>query len=264
MKAEYLAVVNADKVKADFVNDLEKILSPLSVAGRALVSKVEHMINHKGAGLKDAVIMLKSFQRGTKRRLRATAGSNHTDLYEYTVKDGNEKYSHKGNLERAHFRWNDDQRYKLTNEEIQNISKLVGVLEGAKIVNEYTKQALDFLNATSTSLTIEFKKYGSMPWDVLQQRDIYRCKIKNKLGSYSFDFGQSINASQRNEQPTEYDILSCLTKYDPETFEDFCSEFGYDEDSRSAKRTYNAVKKEWQAIEKLFSPEQIEQLQEIQ
>ena len=51
--------------------------------------------------------------------------------------------------------------------------------------------------------------------------------------------------------------------YDPETFEDFCHSFGFDSDSRKAYKTYKAVMKEWKNIELLFTPEQIEQLQEI-
>ncbi len=63
--------------------------------------------------------------------------------------------------------------------------------------------------------------------------------------------------------PTAYSILACLTKSDPDTFENFCSEFCYDTDSRKAFKTYKAVKREWKNIERLFTPEQIEQLQEI-
>lgn len=64
--------------------------------------------------------------------------------------------------------------------------------------------------------------------------------------------------------PTAYDIIACLTKYDPGTFEDFCSEFGYDEDSRRAERTYNAVKEEWVGVQTLWTDEEIEKLWEIQ
>ena len=65
--------------------------------------------------------------------------------------------------------------------------------------------------------------------------------------------------------PTAYDILTCITKYDPGTFEDFCSDFGYDTDSRSAKKTWKAVCKEWKNISKLFpEPEVLEALSEIQ
>lgn len=63
--------------------------------------------------------------------------------------------------------------------------------------------------------------------------------------------------------PTAYDVLASITKYDPDTFESFCSEFGYDEDSRTAERTYKAVVKEWNAVERLFS-DCLEELQEIQ
>ena len=63
--------------------------------------------------------------------------------------------------------------------------------------------------------------------------------------------------------PTAYDVLACLTKYDPGTFDEFCSEYGYNTDSRQAFKTYKAVVREWKNIEKLFSPEQIEALQEI-
>ena len=65
--------------------------------------------------------------------------------------------------------------------------------------------------------------------------------------------------------PRAYDILACITKYDPGTFEDFCSEFGHDQDSRSARKTWKAVCKEWKNVSKLFpEPEVLEALSEIQ
>lgn len=63
--------------------------------------------------------------------------------------------------------------------------------------------------------------------------------------------------------PSEYSILSCLTKYDPESFENFCNEFGYDEDSKTAERTYNAVVNEWQHVCMIWTDDEIEELQEI-
>jgi hypothetical protein len=67
----------------------------------------------------------------------------------------------------------------------------------------------------------------------------------------------------RPVKPSEYSILSCLTKYDPGSFEDFCNEFGYDEDSRTAERTYNAVVKEWLNVCMIWTDDEIEELQEI-
>lgn len=64
-------------------------------------------------------------------------------------------------------------------------------------------------------------------------------------------------------QPNAYDVLACITKYDPGTFENFCSEFGYDEDSRTAERIYFAVQKEYSQLARIFTPEQLEEMQEI-
>ena len=64
--------------------------------------------------------------------------------------------------------------------------------------------------------------------------------------------------------PSEYDVLACLEKYDVGTFEDFCSEFGYDEDSRTAERIYIAVIKEYKDLTRIFTAEQMEELSEIQ
>ena len=67
----------------------------------------------------------------------------------------------------------------------------------------------------------------------------------------------------KGEIPTAYDVLACLTKYDPGTFEDFCDEFGYDTDSRKAEKTYNAVREEWLNVTRLFTDEEINRLAEI-
>ncbi|MFA5377292.1 MAG: hypothetical protein WC455_16195 [Dehalococcoidia bacterium] len=64
--------------------------------------------------------------------------------------------------------------------------------------------------------------------------------------------------------PTAYDVLSCITKYDPGTFENFCGEFGYDTDSRKAEKVYMGVKNEFQNVAMLFNDKEIEELAEIQ
>lgn len=63
--------------------------------------------------------------------------------------------------------------------------------------------------------------------------------------------------------PDEYSILACLQKYDVGTFEDFCSEFGYDTDSRQAEKVYNAVKEEYLNVCTIFNDKELEELQEI-
>jgi len=65
-------------------------------------------------------------------------------------------------------------------------------------------------------------------------------------------------------EPKAYDVLAGLTSNEVGTFEDFCDNFGYDEDSIKAEKTYKAVLNEWENIKMLYSDEEINQLAEIQ
>jgi hypothetical protein len=65
------------------------------------------------------------------------------------------------------------------------------------------------------------------------------------------------------EQPRAYDILFCLQKYEVGTFEGFCSEFGYNTDSKKAEKTYKAVKNEYENLERLYSEREFEKMREI-
>ena len=67
----------------------------------------------------------------------------------------------------------------------------------------------------------------------------------------------------KDETPTAYDLLACIEKNDPGDFEEFCSEFGYDTDSRRAEDNWRAVVKEWQKVRRFFTAEELAELQEI-
>ena len=94
------------------------------------------------------------------------------------------------------------------------------------------------------------------------QRHIFKIKLTKNGKSFSFNFGQSIK--EGDNKPTFYDILTCLQKYKVGTFENFCGDFGYDEDSRKAEKIYKAVSKEFANMQKLFSNEELEILALIQ
>ena len=64
--------------------------------------------------------------------------------------------------------------------------------------------------------------------------------------------------------PSPYDILACLEKYDYDSFEDFCSQLGYDTDSRNAERIYNACKDQYLHLISLYNEEEMEMLRDIQ
>lgn len=134
--------------------------------------------------------------------------------------------------------------------------------------NDYIKQAEEFLKDTKTEFKADFFKHGLHFEDDKDQRDIYKISLIRGERVYNFKYGQSVNDSscfpEERTKPTAYDVLTCLTKYNPFTFEDFCGAFGYDEDSRKAEKVYKAVVEEWENIKILYSDEEIEKLQEIQ
>ena len=129
----------------------------------------------------------------------------------------------------------------------------------------------------------------------------YRCTISGQgRGHVSFDFWNSYHDCERNwaiKNPWEaqnvltgigrqsvwesrasankaegrkravvkpYDVLACIQKHDVGTLADFCSEMGYDEDSKRAEQIYVAVCKEYQKTRKFFTAAELEALQEIQ
>ncbi len=64
--------------------------------------------------------------------------------------------------------------------------------------------------------------------------------------------------------PTAYDVLACLTKYEPGTFDDFCGEYGYSSDSMKAHGIFVAVRAEWRKVQGFFFPDEITAIQEVQ
>lgn len=162
--------------------------------------------------------------------------------------------------------------------------------------NEYETQAENFLKQTGTAFSCEFLKWDNYFNDDDQPRDVYTITLKRGDREFKFTFGQSINNSipfiawtpegkkalrnnkdvarhrakgqhvEKNKnfkEPTAYDVLACLQKYDPENFKFFCDEYGYDNDSIKAHKIYEAVVNEWQNIKILYNDEEIELLREI-
>lgn len=130
-------------------------------------------------------------------------------------------------------------------------------------MDNYEKQAEDFLKKTNTTLKITIKDYGKYFDDDKQSRNIYICTLKRNNKKYSFTFGDSIYNTEKNIKPSPYSILSCIEKYDPESFENFCNNYGYSTDSRKAEKIYKAVKRQYEKIYSMFS-DCMNELQKIQ
>lgn len=128
-------------------------------------------------------------------------------------------------------------------------------------MNEFDLQARQFADKYGVKLTILDEDYGPFFPEDKESRSIFKCRLSRGRKSYTFRFGQAL--ARAGEEPTMYDILAILQKSDPEDFENFCSEYGYDTDSRRAYDTWKAVTKEWKAVERLFG-DCLEELWEIQ
>lgn len=126
----------------------------------------------------------------------------------------------------------------------------------------YQKQAQDFAKKYGIKLAVNHSTYKKHFVDDNTERWVFNYTLSCENRQYTFDFGQSINAGC--EEPTMYDVLTCLQKYDVGTFENFCSDFGYDEDSRKAEKIYKAVSKEYNAMLRVFGADILEEMQEIQ
>lgn len=167
-------------------------------------------------------------------------------------------------------------------------------------MSEYIKQATDFLIKMSAEIKVIFLDNDKHFDNDKDTRDIYQITLSRGTRKYKFNFGQSIAKSQhyldkatkrkytmnggnlvggykvdnlnylkeyceliKGEKPTNYDILACLQKYEVGTFENFCDEFGYDTDSRKAKKTYKAIVKEYNGLTALFNEAELDEMREI-
>lgn len=171
-------------------------------------------------------------------------------------------------------------------------------------ISEYDQQAIDFLESTGTTLHIVYLYTGKYFPDDKQERDIYQFTLNNSRGSYSAKFGDSINNTlfnqyvkqkksldykqdydfcksnkikvstsgyicrgQKPKVPSVYEILACLNVLYVDSFEDFCSEFGYDDmplnKHDQIMKIFLDYREQSNALKRLFNSDDLEQLAEI-
>lgn len=170
------------------------------------------------------------------------------------------------------------------------------------MANEYQEQALEFLRKAKATMKIEVVGPDYPDGDENHVRLRHWVTLTTPKGSYVFPFWGSIQQAEfwdkqavlemlankrfrmhyedlndgekgkikrtfrerREELETkEYDVLATIEKCDPGTHEDFCAEFDVDPDSIKGLKTYLAVQKQYSELCKIFTPEQLEELQEI-
>jgi hypothetical protein len=95
----------------------------------------------------------------------------------------------------------------------------------------------------------------------------YRATLSKPAKRLTFDFWSSIkDAEDGIKTVTPYSVLACISgdAYTPETFADFCAEYGYESDSIKALQTFRRCNAFAKRLRAFFTPAELEQLQEIQ
>lgn len=130
----------------------------------------------------------------------------------------------------------------------------------------YEKQANDLLKSMGIEFEANFKRHGKHFADDTERRDIFDCQFYRVSGhNLVITFGQSIANSdgKGGTPPTAYDVLACITKSNPGSFENFCSEYGYNTDRHKAESIHASVCEEWRNVSDFFKPSEIKKLQDI-
>ncbi|KKN68468.1 hypothetical protein LCGC14_0451040 [marine sediment metagenome] len=136
---------------------------------------------------------------------------------------------------------------------------------------QYRAQGKSFLAKCKAKMTVRYLGYRPHFDDDKESRDVFGITFRRMRGScsiahrFGITFGQSTadSTGSGDNKPSAYAVLTCLTKRDPGTFEEFCAEYGYDTDSRKAEKTHKAVVAEWNQVKGFFTDDEITALAEI-
>ena len=119
---------------------------------------------------------------------------------------------------------------------------------------EYEMMANEFLKKTETIFAVVSYQGKENKWNDLM--DKWNVKLVRNGKTWRFPF--YMGSGNKGKQPTAYDVLASLTKYEVGTLEDFCAEFGYemfdDYGMRNVEtyHTYKAVKAEYKHVVDMF------------
>lgn len=142
---------------------------------------------------------------------------------------------------------------------------------------EYNIAAEQFLLKHGIKLRITLSDSKPAPWDTAGHH--YRVTM-SKAGFYKyppnsgwckdprrlvFDFWGSAADMRAGKAPSAYDVLACISgdTHCPETFKDFCADFGESEDIIKALQTFKRCLSFSKRLRAFFTAEEIEALQEI-
>lgn len=137
-------------------------------------------------------------------------------------------------------------------------------------MSEYTERAEKFLKDTNT--TVEWKRedvVDRFPGDDHRTGDRWHYIVTVRRGdlTHEFDFYGSINDYQKDRDPSNYDLLTCLGgDYPYDDLGEFIDEYGYTIETKKdydrINTIYENVKKNYAKVQELWG-DVMEQLEEI-
>ncbi len=144
-------------------------------------------------------------------------------------------------------------------------------------MSTYETEARDFMIRNKIKMGVTFKdREANRLWNDNAKRNRYSVYIQNTDTDEAMRviFWDSIYNTEHNITPTCYDILACLTKYDPGEYKEFCFEFGYETEienqfggftrNETAYKIWRACCDEWRRVKRVFGEGEIlEELREI-
>lgn len=134
--------------------------------------------------------------------------------------------------------------------------------------SEYKKQADEFLARNGIKLRATLSDTKSPAWaDGDKFGHHYRVTLSKPGKRVVFDFWGSVkDMEDGRDEVGAYDVLACISGdvSCPDSFDQFCQEFGYDHDSIKALQLFRRCSRFASRLQEFFTSQEIEQLQEIQ
>jgi hypothetical protein len=141
-----------------------------------------------------------------------------------------------------------------------------GLHYAVTLKNKNGEYVFDFWNSTAKAELLDHAIYCKDNGTNNQRGDILKKLLKeNKITTNPIIMtGKTlVETVDQLIQPSPYDVLACLYTIDNDTFEDFCFNYGHDDDSIIVEKTYRACLDQDRMLRKLFDREQLEKLQNI-
>ena len=136
------------------------------------------------------------------------------------------------------------------------------------IKNKYEDETLNKLFEICPTLKINIVRNSKKDFSMCGYA--YKVTLSKTNNSFKFTvaYNDSVYNSNKGLKPDVNDIMYCLLT-DARCFEcsrdfkDFCSEFGYSDDSIKALKIYKACKKTRDNLNELFNINELEQIKEL-